>query len=109
MSFKLFLDDQSGEPGLDSFRSPPKDETDWKVAHSSKIAIDLIDIFGLPTFIDFDCDLGNGDSAMVFCKWLFENYSDAIDSFEWSIHSQNVVERENLKAYLDSWKKSRTL
>jgi hypothetical protein len=98
MSWKLWLDDQ-----VDTVRPIPNDS--FIPARSSKEAIDLIEKLGPPSFIDFDFDLGNGDTAEVVYKYLGENYYD--HHIDYAIHSENVMGRKMIQSYMESWKKSK--
>lgn len=107
MSWKLFIDDRAFES---PDRTPPDDT--WTACRSSREAIFYIDEWGPPTHVSFDFDLGltpEGDVDTVerVYKHLGENYYDA--DIEYTVHSKNVVGREQIVSYMESWKKSKTL
>ena len=106
-SYKLFLDDDAGKPEMESFRNPPIGEENWWIAHSTKEAINLIETVGIPSFIDFDHDLGEDDSAMKFLNWLANNYPESIDQIDYKVHSLNQCGKQNIISFMESWKKSR--
>ncbi len=128
--YSLWIDDDAGKPGMEAWRSPPvydpndplsvvlKDD-DWKVAHSTDEAIAIVTEFGIPYCIDFDHDLGllpkndsRGifDTSILFLKWLYDTYPNAIDSIAvYNIHSKNVEGARDIEAFLSSWKRSRSL
>lgn len=54
-----------------------------------------------------DHDLGGSDTAMDYLKILAYKFPDSPPRY--SIHSQNPVGAENIKAFMESWKKSTTL
>ena len=114
MTYQLFLDDDAGK-GLEPFRDPPKDQIGWKVAHSTAEAQAIVKEFGVPRFLALDHDLGvledgSYDKAMTFIKWLADEYPDAIDIIEgYDVHSLNTEGRLDIIAYMDSWRKSRTM
>jgi len=122
-AYSLWIDDDAGKPGMESWRSPPVGEDGWKVAHTSDEAIEIVKQFGIPSFIEFDHDLGalpciNGkkdprgvyDTTMLFLKWLMETYPNAIDSIAgYNIHSRNIGGAANIEAFMNSWKRSRAL
>lgn len=113
--YRLWIDDDAGKPDMEAWRSPPSDETDWKVARSSEEAIEIFLKHGTPAFIDFDHDLGldiNGepDTAMHFLKWLSNFHPFAINQIEgFNVHSQNPQGRENIRSFMTSWKRSQGL
>lgn len=114
MSYRLFIDDQAGIPGMEAFRNPPEGETDWKVAKSSIEAINVVMAYGIPYYISFDHDLGmlegKADTSMRFLKHLFGMHPEAIDQIEgWDVHSKNPSGSLDIQSYMDSWKRSRSL
>lgn len=110
MTWKLHLDDQAREEGMEDFRYPPEGDDTYKIATSSAEAIDLVSKHGFPTFLQLDCDLGllpdgkTPDTAMSFVKWLYEKYPTC-EPF-WNIHSQNGEAAKNLQSFLLGWKRS---
>lgn len=115
MAWKLWLDDDSGKPDMEAWRSPPPNETDWKVAHSTAEAIALIILNDCPIFIDFDHDLGldadgEPDTAMRLLNIWADYYPDDIEKIEgYHIHSRNPAGSQNIQAFMDSWKRSKNL
>lgn len=114
MTWKLFIDDDVGRPGMEAFRNPPEGETDWKVARTSSDAVVLVMAYGVPRYISFDHDLGmldgEADTSIRFLKHLFEMHPDAIDQIEgWDVHSKNPNGSLDIHSYMDSWKRSRSL
>jgi|ERR1017187_5819330 hypothetical protein len=107
---KLHLDDQCRTPDLESFRYPPEGEDDWMTATSSAEAMEIVSLYGMPTFMQLDCDLGvkaNGltpDSSMLFIKWLYNKYPNEMPV--WNIHSMNGEAAKNLQSFLEGWAKS---
>jgi len=107
---KIHLDDDCRTPGLDSFRYPPEGEDGWMTATSSAEAMEIVSLYGMPTFMQLDCDLGvkaNGltpDSSMLFIKWLYEKYPNEMPV--WNIHSMNGEAAKNLQSFLEGWAKS---
>lgn len=96
MSYKLFIDDE---------RYPVTN--DWIIVRSSREAIDVVKALGCPTEISFDHDLGGDDTSIVFIKEFIEMVMDKKISipndFEYSIHSQNPIGRDNIKSLLSSF------
>lgn len=126
--YRLWIDDDSGKPGIAAFRNPPDDtfrplmfgkvsqdtapSIHWIVAHNSAEAIWLIDTLGPPTYISFDHDLGllpdgQGDTAMIVIQYLTDNHYDT--SIDYDVHSQNPIGKQNIISKMESWKRSRSL
>lgn len=108
-NWKLWLDDDAGKEGIESFRNPP--DNSWKVAHSSAEAIALIDKLGPPRYISFDHDLGllpdgTEDTAKVVCKYLAEHFSECALHIDYEVHSMNPAGAVWIDSYMDSWKRS---
>ena len=78
-----------------------------EVARTSKEAIDLLEKFGLPTFVSFDHDLGGDDTGMKVMwhmiygdmdgKWNISSISQV------QIHTANIVGRKNLQGLWSSY------
>lgn len=97
MSYNLFIDDE---------RFPPDNGKAWTVARSSEEAIHAVKMFGVPSFISFDHDLGGEDTSIVFIDWFIGQYLDgAITTFtqDYYVHSQNPIGRENIWARMDGF------
>ena len=61
---------------------------------------------GLPDYISFDHDLGEGKSGYDCAKWLVDYCLDhKLDMPGFSVHSQNPVGRENIEGLLVSYKR----
>lgn len=93
----LFLDDE---------RSPPITEDVVTVARSSQEAVALVEDLGPPSHVFLDHDLGDDDTSLKFLRWLSQSYPEAIQGMTWTVHSENPVGSENIRSFLDSWKRS---
>ena len=100
MIWKMWLEDLA-----DTIKPPPDDT--WVVVRSSQEAITAIDVLGPPSYISFDFDLGEDDTAERVYKHLFEFYPDA--DIEYDIHSENIAGQKMIQSYMDSWKKSKSM
>lgn len=61
---------------------------------------------GLPDFISFDHDLGEGKTGYDCAKWLVEFCLDnQLPLPEFVVHSQNPVGKENIESLLNNFKK----
>lgn len=99
--WEMFLDDER-------FPGPSASEG-VVVVRSSAEAIAFCEAVGsFPKNIVFDHDLGEDDTAMVFCRWLTDKRLDYKDKDKWkfrkdfvfSVHSQNPVGKRNIIAYV---------
>lgn len=104
MTYKLWVDDQSYDPNTPDRNAPDE----FKVACSSSDAIYLTKVYGPPSFMDLDHDLGerNGqeDTVKTYLKWLFETHPFSCP--EYAVHSANKPGQEWIVSYMDSWKRS---
>lgn len=98
MHWKLFLDDE---------RSPPRDGEEWTIARSFREAQALCVAQGAPSFVSFDNDLGNPEAGegWNFAQWLIDRDIDEDGkwlplSFDWFVHSQNPVRRDDIEGRL---------
>lgn len=94
MTFKLFIDD---------VREPP--DASWTLARCCSEAEMLVDDLGMPDVMSLDHDLGDGETVMMFLRWLVEvHYEQGPPTY--SVHSANPMGRDNIVAYLESWRRS---
>lgn len=97
MSYKLFIDDE---------RIPYVPE-EWDIARSSEEAKEIIKTKGMPKEFSLDHDLGGFDTVMIFLKWLAHEFWNGENNIpEYRVHSANVVGKENIIFFMESWKKS---
>jgi len=102
MDYNLFIDDLAFDPDS-SERHPP---AGFIAVTSSQQALSLIHFEGFPIFVSFDHDLGGDDKVMNFLYMLQQEYDlSSIKPFDYQIHSANPVGRENIKSFMESWKK----
>lgn len=100
---------------LDDLRPAPKEgpfhtasffaDLPWTIARSTKEALDLVEIQGLPIFMSLDHDLGGEDTVMEFLKALADRWDGKSRPPEFKVHSANPVGRENIIAFMRSWHK----
>lgn len=98
MRWKLFLDDE---------RFPEGTNHCFTTCRSSDEAINHTKLYGPPSFMSLDHDLGGEDTSMVYLKWLSEHHYEV--NFKYEIHSENVEGRKNILAFIESWQKSKEL
>jgi len=99
---------------LDDFRNP--DKLEWKkehVIHDSSVVwvynyksfCNYIKIYGLPTAINFDHDLGEDKTGYDCAHWLVNYCLDNNKSLPiWAVHSSNPVGRDNINSLLNNYK-----
>jgi hypothetical protein len=98
-TWKLFLDDEREPVG-----------TGWTVCRSVAEAIAVTGMFGLPSYISFDHDLGDGvapvgydNTGMGFAKWFADQVMDGAhmpEGFDFYVHSQNPIGADNIRSYM---------
>jgi hypothetical protein len=104
-TWNLFLDDERNPP--ESGHPLGISASQWTIARSSAVARELVEDLGLPVNCSLDHDLGGDDTAMVFLKWLANEYSGSVENFPaWHTHSANPVGKKNIDSFMNSWKKS---
>ena len=98
---------------LDDIRVPTE-EYDY-IARSYDEALDVIKEYGVPNFISFDHDLGvDSDDNILrsgydLAKWLVDSDLDnnykLPSNFEYRVHSQNPVGKQNIISLLEGYLK----
>lgn len=96
MSWRLFIDDE---------RFPVR-EDEWYIARDFGDATFLVIKHGLPVFISFDHDLGQGPTGADFTEWLInymlDNKLKFPKDFNYFVHSQNPIGAKNIKGKIDA-------
>jgi hypothetical protein len=119
MSYNLFLDDVRW-PHQVSWVALPLVE--WKIVRSYQEFVNYVKANGLPKRVTFDHDLGpehytydwsgtdlypNQDTGYDCVKWLVQYCQDHNLAFpEYHLHTMNVVGLENMKSYIEAFKRS---
>lgn len=102
MAIKLWLDD---------IRNPEvqTQEADWIWAKTPEDFKSFIIHFGIPDVVSFDHDLGECETGYDLVKWMVnymeENCLQLPVNFEYRVHSANPVGAENIRKYLEGYKK----
>lgn len=95
MTWRLFLDDE---------RMPVR-EDEWFIARDVNDAVFLVIKHGVPTYISFDHDLGDGANGAAFANWLINYMLDEgikfPKDFDYFIHSQNPIGAANIRAKMN--------
>lgn len=91
---------------IDDVRNPPDDT--WVLVRTVEEAQDHVRVFGMPTIMSLDHDLGGDATVMQFLHWLTDNYFDNGPP-TFVVHSANPIGRDNMISYLESWRKALTL
>ncbi len=127
MTWKLFLDDD-----CDNARNPsitvenPEWRTrmnlpptppdvgipgEWVLARDFDEAVRTMSAQGLPSFVSFDHDLGDGKDGISVAHWMIESDMDGNripEGFAFEVHSGNPVGRENIRRLLENYLSFRT-
>ncbi len=114
MTYNLFIDDERNPDNIVCIVAGVPQGLEWKIARNSDQALAIVQDFGMPKFMALDHDLG-----LWAGKWdITPNFLHLLVSQLWEegqpipdyvIHSQNSVGRENMRSFMESWKKSVTL
>ncbi len=95
MTWRLFIDDER----------MPVCEDDWFIARDANDAVFLVIKHGIPNYISFDHDLGDGANGAQFVIWLINHMLDEElkfpKDFDYFIHSQNPIGAANIRAKMD--------
>lgn len=126
MQWKLFVDDDADgsrrpaisveNPGWRSALGLPRSPPDvfhlgeWVIARSYAEAVAAMEAFGLPAFVSFDHDLGDGKDGIAVARWMIERDLDGdrlpLD-FAYEVHSANPVGRANIAGLMESYLRQR--
>lgn len=96
---------------IDDLRDPVKTYgslgKDMVVARSTEEAQQIVHEKGMPSQLFLDHDLSGDDRAIDFLKWLANEYWDGVSPVpEYEVHSSNPAGSENMRTFMDSWKRS---
>lgn len=100
--YSLFIDDE---------RLPPRnDGRIWHIARDWEDVMMCLRIHGMPVYISFDHDLGDAkhtgyDIAKFLVELDMNNDGDFAlpENFDYYVHSQNPIGKENIEKYLDNY------
>jgi hypothetical protein len=96
MGWRLFIDDE---------RMPVR-EDEWFIARDYNDARCLVLRHGVPIFISFDHDLGDGPTGAAFADWLIGFMLNEMwkfpNGFDYYVHSQNPVGAANIRGKMDA-------
>lgn len=96
MNWRLFIDDE---------RFPSDKDGDMIIARTLEEVKDLVSDLGMPKFVTFDHDLGEGEyTGYDIAKWMVDMDLDTMiklpDDFDFYVHSQNPRGKENIEGLL---------
>jgi len=95
MTYTLFVDDER----------MPRDVSSV-VVRTYNEACKYVTINGTPDHVDFDHDLGDGESGHDFAKWLVNRALDGHGfPSSFAVHSQNPIGRKNITETMNSYLK----
>lgn len=126
MGWRLYLDDHADgarrprisveEPGWRRRQglhpSPPQLDHlgEWVLARSHAEAVAAMEERGLPAFVSFDHDLGDGVDGMAVARWIVERDMDDGSmpaDFAYEVHSANPVGKANIVGLLEPYLRHR--
>lgn len=100
MGWKIWIDDDSFDIDQPQRNAP----NGFFVALSVEEAIKITELMGCaPEFMELDHDLGEGPTVMGYLRYLNDKYFN--NPPDYNIHSENPVGRENIKAFMETWKR----
>ena len=86
---------------LDDLRSTPEN---FERVYDYDEFVNFINKNGVPEFISFDHDLGEGKTGFDCAKFLVEFCLDnGVSDINFQVHSQNPVGEENIEKLLDNF------
>ena len=86
---------------LDDLRSTPEN---FERVYDYDEFVYFINKNGVPEFISFDHDLGEGKTGFDCAKFLVEFCMDnGVSDINFQVHSQNPVGKENIEKLLDNF------
>lgn len=86
---------------LDDLRSTPEN---FERVYDYDEFVNFINKNGVPEFISFDHDLGEGKTGFDCAKFLVEFCLDnGVSEINFQVHSQNPVGKENIEKLLDNF------
>lgn len=86
---------------LDDLRSTPEN---FERVYDYDEFVNFINKNGVPEFISFDHDLGEGKTGFDCAKFLVEFCLDnGVSDINFQVHSQNPVGKENIEKLLDNF------
>ncbi len=95
-SYKLYLDDERN----------PKTSGPWVVVRNYDDFVSTIEKLGLPSYISFDNDLGEGQPEGYDCaKWLVNVKRFDLRNVEINVHSANPKAPDNIYKLINNWNK----
>jgi len=109
MTYNLFIDDERW-PSDATWAEWYGVRDEWTVARSWGEVRELIDTLGVPVFISFDHDLGdeavylNGyEIAQQIVEHDMDGKWEIPANFEFAVHSQNPIGKQNIEALLRNY------
>lgn len=105
VTFKLWIDDQLNDPAAPARHTPEG----FIGAASAAEAVSIVERQGLPNFIDFDHDLGDGQDSVQFIRECIDRVLDDCRSGrpvkvpDFAVHSANPVGAERIVSWMRSW------
>lgn len=94
MSYAIFLDDERFPWDVTWVELPPVPHGDFVLIRNQKVFEDVVSQLGIPDYISFDNDLGDGMGEGIFCaQWMVDQVLDGKlawnPNFQFTVHSKN--------------------
>lgn len=107
MTYSLFIDDDRW-PSETTWADWYGQRDEWTVARNWNEVEELITTLGVPEFISFDHDLGHNelDGREITIRMidnLMDNVWELPATFSFSVHSKNVIGKENIESYWNNY------
>lgn len=98
--YRLFLDDERIPTDVTWFNMPAEP---WVIVRSYDAFVKHIEDNGIPDFVSFDHDLGEGKTGMDAAKWLVQL---CLDTEQWIpsyiAHTKNPVGYDNIESMMEN-------
>lgn len=92
---------------IDDERFPPDDGKVWAICRSKAEVVEYVAQHGVPYFISWDHDLGEGEpTGFDIAKWLVDydlDHNVLPKEFSYYVHSMNPVGAANINALLTNY------
>lgn len=98
--YTLFLDD---ERSIESVTWVTLPSGPWIIARSYDEFLITVEAYGLPGFVSFDHDLGDGKTGRDCAYWLVDRCITTDELIpDYAVHSMNPVGAENITSIMEN-------
>mgnify|MGYP000616215430 CR=1 FL=1 len=105
--WRLWIDDTRNPKNEVRYSGYGEDfkEEDFVWAQTREQAEYYVEMWGLPSFMALDHDLGYDGTTMEFLHWLQQRFPNTAPP-PYRCHTANPLGKQNMISFLESWKKS---